>query len=171
MLLEGNRYRAQRGISQPPRCDFGIYSIRQRTLSDLAKRRLSTVATTTTNTTTPPTTQTPVMMSSSSDATAAARGIRKISEKVDTLHLHDEDGDDRKNDNVQAGGAKATYTTPSAPSPVSSPHTNKNPSKIILSPRRQAQELRASPTQGDTLNQIKAMRRRHSRSVNVSASL
>lgn len=176
LLLEGTKHRAKLGIDQPPRFEFGIYSIRQRELSERLTRRNSvpyqSATSNSTNSAASPlavvAVNTPVAVTDSNRSSVSRdRGVRKISEKVDTLRLHDDDRDDRKNDNAVNTPTQPLSTT------ATRQHTNNNPNKTtsLPSPGQPSSQRGGSPTQGDTLNQIKAMRRRHSRSVNVSASL
>lgn len=143
-----------------PKLKYGIYSIDQREDSERSTCRQPYNTNASNASSVPNNRNTPKVV--------FKNRVRNISQKVVTLNLNDEsnENDNLKSPLTMAGGSTAKTDTVL---PGISSDTTDTP--ITMQQLKELAECDAKQTQGDALNQIKAMRRRHSRSVNVSASL
>lgn len=143
-----------------PKLKYGIYSIDQREDSERSTCRQPYNATASNGTSVSNNRNTPKVV--------FKNRVRNISQKVVTLNLNDESNE---NDNAKSPLSIAGGSTVKSDAVLPGISTDLTDGPKSMQQLKEHTECDAKQTQGDALNQIKAMRRRHSRSVNVSASL
>ncbi|XP_058444204.1 mucin-5AC isoform X2 [Malaya genurostris] len=193
LMNEGNAYRKRHAVGKPIKHEYGIYSVKQysdrkgkqQPCTETVRGGLSTSSgsSSSASSATSSTTATPVVTSKvpdhSSSSSSTCRGqmllkerVRGISHKVDTMRLNDEEEQNNALNNNFDGGTTTRLSVDvvdSAPLSLDQkcatiPVTRR--SKTVRTSRLISLE-QSQQTQGDKLNQIKAMRRRPSRSANV----
>lgn len=181
-------------IIEMPKLKYGIYSIKQRADSERSTCRRHCDALSNSDG------DNVVVGNNTITNNVFKDRVRKISQKVDTMKLNDDSNEDnelfrrtpiqiRTSSNGQSADNKF-YAIDSANNTTNTSTTNslKTPNTISSSAKatatasakeitsfqidsQQVDNLDGNQTQGDKLNQIKALRRRHSRSVNVFAAM
>ncbi|KAL1374816.1 hypothetical protein pipiens_000738, partial [Culex pipiens pipiens] len=154
LMNEGNAYRKRHGISRTPiRHDFGIYSIKQFAAIDEETPAAAAV----------PAVALPDTAAANNRVQLLLKErVRGISHKVDTMRLNDEEElqSNQLNNNCEGGRRRRSERLRWRSTWLTLRWSRGRRSRLIT--LEQSQQ-----TQGDKLNQIKAMRRRPSRSANI----